>query len=329
MSVALVDDKTFRLTAEDWSNFKARGFAGPFTVYEPDEMKDIWRRVRLELFDRKNSVYAHNESGQGMVNISNYDRHLDHPFLADHISRSQIVDRLVGILGPDVLCWRTEFFPKNPGDEGTDWHQADTFASASGQPQLVWPTDAEFGGTVTVWTAFTDTDKETACMQFIPGTERTMFYDESRKMHYDPTRINAVEQDGVRRGFFGYDYRTLQKDPDWKPDESKAVAVPMRAGQCIMFWSTLMHASYPHLGKTKQMRMAFASRYVPTCVKVYPDTDVVTEYGGSISLEKYGTVLVTGRDEYGHNRVAKQTTLGKPFTVRPTAVGQHPEIHVA
>ncbi|MEU9778691.1 hypothetical protein AB0E18_29110, partial [Streptomyces sp. NPDC047968] len=29
-----------------------------------------------------------------------------------------------------------------------------------------------------------------------------------------PDGINHTVKDGVRRGFFGYDYRDLQKDPD-------------------------------------------------------------------------------------------------------------------
>ncbi|HEX7068256.1 MAG TPA: phytanoyl-CoA dioxygenase family protein [Candidatus Limnocylindria bacterium] len=98
--------------------------------------------------------------------------------------------------------------------------------------------------------------------------------------------------------------------------ESKAVSIPMKAGEFIMFWSTLMHASHPHLGKTRNMRMAFAARYVPTSVRIYPDTDVVTEYGGTISLAKYGAVLVCGRDEFGHNRIAERTLLGKAFKRR-------------
>lgn len=296
--------------------FHQRGYAGPFTLYEPEEMKTIWKRVRLELFDRSKSAYG-GDGGAGAVNIANYDRHLDNSFLADHICRAEIVDRVASILGPDVLCWRTEFFPKNPGDEGTDWHQADTFASASGDPQLVWPANSDFGGTVTVWTAFTDTDEERACLQFIPGTHETMFYDEKKRLHYDPNRINKNERNGIRRGFFGYDFSELKKDPNWEPDESQSISLPMRAGQFIMFWSTLVHASHPHLGKSREIRMGYATRFVPACVKVYPDTDTVTEYGGTISLEKYGTVVVSGVDEFRHNRVATHTTRGKPFVPRP------------
>jgi non-heme Fe2+,alpha-ketoglutarate-dependent halogenase len=303
----------FCLTSDELASFHARGYAGPFTIYQPDEMKAIWRRERLQLLDRSKAVYS-TEALSGNTNIANYDRHLDSLFLAEHITRPEIVDRVVSVLGPDVLCWRTEFFPKYPGDEGTDWHQADTFANASGTPQILWPEGAEdFGGTITVWTAFTEATEEMACLQFIPGSHITMHYDETKRMHYDPRKINQEEKDGVRRGFFGYDYRQLQVDPNWKPDESQAVSMVMRPGQAIMFWSTLMHASHPHKGQTNEIRMGFATRYVPTSVKIYPGTQEIEEYGGRVSLEKYGAILVAGKDEFGHNSIATRTTGGKIY----------------
>jgi non-haem Fe2+, alpha-ketoglutarate-dependent halogenase len=316
MQTARPQSREFALTSQELAGFHERGYAGPFTLYQPDEMKATWRRQRLHLLDRSKAIYQDEAAVSGGTNIANYDRHLDSDFLADHVCRPEIVDRVASVLGPNVLCWRTEFFPKYPGDEGTDWHQADTFANASGTPQILWPEAADFGGTITVWTAFTEANEDTACLQFIPGTHQTMFYDEAKRMHYDPNRINQEEKEGVRRGFFGYDYRQLQIDPHWKPDESKAVSMVMRPGQFIMFWSTLMHASFPHTGKTSEMRMGFASRYVPTSVKIYPDTEAIEEYGGRVSLENYGAVLVSGQDEFKYNRIATQTTRGKAFTAR-------------
>ncbi|MGH3767400.1 MAG: chlorinating enzyme [Pseudonocardiaceae bacterium] len=306
----------FSWTADELADFHRRGYAGPFTLYEPAEVKRIWRRERVRLMDRSAAVYQDTAAKSGVTNIANYDRHLDNAFLADHICRPEIVDRVSAVLGPNVLCWRTEFFPKYPGDEGTDWHQADTFANASGSPQILWPQDTEFGGTITVWCAFTEASIDMGCLQFIPGTHRTMFYDETKRMHYDPTKVNSVEKEGARRGFFGYDYRELQIDPDWKPDETRAVSMEMAAGQFIMFWSTLMHASHPHSGKTNDMRMGFAARYVPSSVRVYPDTDVVEEYGGRVSLERYGSVVVRGRNEYPGNRIATHTTRGDRFVAQ-------------
>jgi len=309
--------RQFALTPEEFAEFHARGYYGPFKVYEVDEMKALWRRERLSLMNRSHAIYQEEAAGSGNTNISNYDRHLDSQFLGDHICRPELVDRVCSVLGPDVLCWRTEFFPKYPGDEGTDWHQADTFANASGSPQIVWPGDGvHFGGTITVWTAFTEAGLDTGCLQFIPGTHETMFYDESKRMHYDPNRINRVSKNSVRRGFFGYDYRDLQISETFEPDESRAVSLVMRPGEGILFWSTLMHASMPHAGKTDDMRLGFAARYVPTSVRIYPDTEEIVEYGGRVSLERYGAVLVAGTNEYTHNRIATHSTTGHPFTTR-------------
>lgn len=309
----------FSLNSAELEKFSRDGYIGPFDVYGEAEMEEHLRKLRPKLINTKTSIYSGTGGTvSGSTNLANYDRHLDIDFLAEHVTRPEIVDRVASILGPDVLCWRTEFFPKYPGDEGTDWHQADNFSNVAGSkhPQIVWPEDAEFGGTITVWTAFTEATVETGCLQFIPGSHRTMNYDESKVMTYDADSINGVEKNGVRRGFFGYDYRQLQKDPDWSPDESKAVSQVMRQGQCIIFWSTLMHASHPHSGVSKKMRLGFAARYVPTSVRVYPYSDELEEFGGAASLEKFGNVLVAGKDDYHHNRFVSETVNGYPFAVR-------------
>lgn len=300
-----VSNKEFSLTNEELEAFKNNGYAGPFTIYEPEEIKEIWNRERIKLLDRSSAIYDDGKTIDAITNISNYDRHLDHEFLSKHILRPEIVDRITSLLGDDLLCWRSEFFPKYPGDPGTDWHQVDTFEFSSGEPQLTWPEDSEFGGTVTAWTAFTDTNKETACLQFIPGTHNVKYYDEKKNVEYNPNK----------KTFFGYDYKDFQIDPNWSPDLSKAVSFEMKAGQCILFWSTLMHASHPHLGNTDQMRLGFVSRYVPTKVKVYDGTENVKELGGEISLENYGCVLVSGENNFNHNVFKTQTTGGVPFEI--------------
>jgi non-heme Fe2+,alpha-ketoglutarate-dependent halogenase len=63
--------------------------------------------------------------------------------------------------------------------------------------------------------------------------------------------------------------------------------------------------------------MGYATRYVPSSVRVYPDTDVVEEYGGTVSLEKFGSVVVSGRTADNGNRIATATTSGRPFHARP------------
>ncbi len=305
--------KKFFLGREELEQFRTRGYLGPFTLFEPAEMNALWKRERLALWDRSKAPYPDTKPGTG---VYDYDRHLDNDFLAELVCRPEIVHPVASILGPDVICWRSEFFPKYPGSEGTDWHQADTFGGGNGIPHIVWPNGSDFGGALTMWMAFTEASEETGCLQFIPGTQGVMNFDESRGMHYDPTRVNQKEVNGVLRGFFGYDWREIQKDPNWEPDESKAVSVPCKAGQFVIFWSTLMHASLPHLGKTKNMRLGFTARYVPTSVSVYAamkETRRVDELGGSFGLDNFGSVLVSGRDEYGLNPLRTESLRGKPY----------------
>jgi non-haem Fe2+, alpha-ketoglutarate-dependent halogenase len=298
----------YKLSDAEIVKFREQGFIGPFTLYSPSETHQRYKAIRAALFDRERAAYDLPVQSP----IANYDRHLDVNLLSEHICHPGIVQRLIPILGPDLICWRSELFPKYPGDEGTDWHQADTFAHASGKPQIIWPGDQRFGGAVTVWTALTEAKEANGCLRFVPGTHEEMFYDESKKMQFDPDKINAVEKDGIKRGFFGYDYRSLQKDPNWKPDESKAVSIELEAGQCVIFWSTLMHSSFPNSTKDKT-RLGYACRYVPAFVRVYPDTDTVDEYGSKISLENYGVVVVSGEDHFDHNRKVDRNRRGVTF----------------
>jgi len=307
----------FRLTDVEVKQFERDGYFGPFKVFEPEEMKDRWKQIQRQLRDRSLAIYP--EGSGKAVTISNYDRHLDINLLAEHIMMPQIVDRVVSLLGPDVLCWRSEFFPKFQGDEGTDWHQAATFAHATGKVQLAWPAEPgkpSFLGTLTAWTAFTHSTRENGCLQLMPGTHTKMNYDESKGMEYDSSAINQREKDGVRRGFFGYDYRQLQKDPEWKPDESQAYDLVMEPGECVFFWSSIMHASRPHTGSKLDYRMGFAARYVPTQVRIYPNTDGLAEFGEGIRLDEYGAVLVAGEDTYGHNRLVDRNRRGFEFVPR-------------
>jgi non-heme Fe2+,alpha-ketoglutarate-dependent halogenase len=302
--------KQFGLTAQQLADFRKNGYAGPFDAYEADEIIAKYKRIRADLFDRSHAAYDLDNRSV----IAGYDRHLDVNDLTDHIMQREIVDKIADILGPDLICWRSELFPKYPGDEGTDWHQADTFAHASGEPQIIWPQNEDFGGAVTVWTALTDVTEENGCLRFIPGTHEEMVYDETKEMKYNPDDVNSVEKEGVKRGFFGYDYRNLQKDPNFKADESKAVSLTMKAGQFVIFWSTLMHSSFPNITKN-QTRLAVTARYVPSNVRVYPGSDSVEEYGSIMSLEKYGVVSVNGSNDFDHNRVVTENTRGKAFAI--------------
>ncbi|MBQ4796741.1 chlorinating enzyme, partial [Pectobacterium versatile] len=49
--------KTLHLTEEQVDSFHRNGYIGPLTIYSPDEMNDIWNKVRRQLPDRSNAAY--------------------------------------------------------------------------------------------------------------------------------------------------------------------------------------------------------------------------------------------------------------------------------
>ncbi|MDC6382020.1 chlorinating enzyme [Pseudomonas graminis] len=299
-------DNEWSLSLEQVEFFKKEGYLGPFRAYSEKEVDVFWKSARLKTFDYSKSVFGKSDSAKDP--ISSYDRHLDIDELAEHVCHPAIVAKLQSLLGRDVSCWRTEFFPKYPGDKGTDWHQGDTFAGLNGgKDALRWPKGGTDGGTITVWTALTDVTLDMGPMGIIPGTQNTRYYDETKPATYGEDK----------QGFYGYDYSELQVDPNWRPDESKAIYFTMKKGEFIIFWSTLLHGSLPHTGQTSTPRLGYASRYVPTSVRVYPDADTLTEFGRTVSLDQYGTVIVGGEDRFFHNRVRTHTTRGTPLKRLP------------
>ncbi len=280
-------------TNPDKAFFDENGYIGPVTVYDTEEMKSIWDQTRIQLLNKKNAIYS--------SNVMNYDRHLDIKAVSDIVSHPNIVRRAQNLLGPNILCWRTEWFPKYPGDQATAWHQAESFVAFEGGKKLVPTEPHESSWELTVWVAFTETTRETACLKVIPKTHNTWFFDETKNIEFDPS-ANAK---GGGEGFFGYDFEQLKIDPDWKPDESQALHLEMQAGECVMFTSRCLHGANPNTSKDKT-RMGMAIRYVPTDVKVYANhDDHYTHFGEVFSLDNYAAMLVAGEDTFGHNKLTR------------------------
>jgi non-heme Fe2+,alpha-ketoglutarate-dependent halogenase len=155
-----------------------------------------------------------------------------------------------------------------------------------------------------VWTAFTDATVENGCMQYVPGSHKRMYFDDSRRLTWRPETINQIVKKGVKRGLFGYDIQEIQIDPAWDPSECTPVNLELSAGQCILSWEATMHGSLPNVTRDRT-RMAFVARYVPPSVRIYPNQQGLDEYGGTADLAKWHAVLVSGVDRYGYNRLGE------------------------
>jgi non-haem Fe2+, alpha-ketoglutarate-dependent halogenase len=279
--------------------FQEQGFIGPFTLWEPEQMTAWWKEQRRALLDPRNSERA------VFANPLNYDRHLDIPGLRGIVSEPALVRRFQALIGSDVLCWRTEFFPKNPGDAGTGWHQVETYAIGEATEGMLEATNRSEGipMELTAWVAFTEATRENGCLKLLPSSHRSWRYDEKSRMKWDNRRPDAT--------FFGYNYDDIKLDKNWNPDDEQVAHVEMKPGQFIIFTARCIHGSNPNV--SRKQRMGFSIRVVPTHVKVYSEMAGFDEFGHHFDLSRHGCVLLGGRDDYGHNRIRTENAWGQPF----------------
>ena len=90
------------------------------------------------------------------------------------------MDRVEGILGPDIVLWQSNFFNKPPGAKEIPWHQDMNF----------WSSEIEPGINVSAWLAIDDTDVTNSCVQLMPGSHRKMI------PHVKATPEQAFRQQG-------------------------------------------------------------------------------------------------------------------------------------
>lgn len=287
----------------DIESFERNGFIGPIKLYEPEEAAEILRALRAANHDRSHILYDNN---------MNYDRHFDIPELSRHIMHPTILKYLRGILGSDLLCWRSEWFAKFPGGRGTEWHQVRDYSYTDGNPLIV-PTETDWNAYIdlTVWTAFTPATKETACMRFLPGSHKKFYYDEKKSVATG--RNGDYQHSKTDTGFFGYDFSEFKVDPAWDPESANPVDMELQAGECVIFTASCAHASHNNTSE-RQTRLAISGRYVPTHVRVYPDLSSYNAHGETFDLTNYATVLVSGADTYGHNKVRSANNRDQAFS---------------
>jgi non-haem Fe2+, alpha-ketoglutarate-dependent halogenase len=288
------------LTDEQVQSFKENGFIGPFDLYGEEEAPLIWNQAMIEMVTSKNK--PHNST------IINYDRHLDCDALSTHIAHPTIVHKLRSLMGDDIICWKTNIFEKQPGESGTGWHQVEAFtvfeSATVAYPSLRYTEETtQATQELTVWTAFSKADKSHGCLRFLPGSHKQWYYDETKPMSRD---VESKSHD-----FFGYDYSELKLDQDWDPEAHDVVDMEMKPGQFVIFLAKCIHGSHPNTSDTK--RLGFASRYVSPSVRVYEHINSLSGFGDSISLDYHGSVLVSGHDNYGHNRIHATNLNGFPF----------------
>ena len=163
-------------------------------------------------------------------------RHRSHvlfPWINEAIRHPGILDAVEDVLGPNLYCWNTSFFIKEPRDPGfVSWHQDATYWGSS--PDVM-----------TVWVALSPANLVSGCMKFIPGTHKTQV------SHADTFHSDNL----LSRG----------QEIAVEVDEAQAVYAQLEPGQASLHHVLLFHGSEPNTSDDR--RIGLAIRYIPTHVK--------------------------------------------------------------
>ncbi|WP_226649215.1 phytanoyl-CoA dioxygenase family protein [Microbulbifer variabilis] len=329
LSATQQDNKYF-LSAQERKFFTKNGYLPPFRVISSEEANAL---KELAVREYKNDFSGVSYLGKKIREIEKkYNRWTIEyaglyqalrlkPF-RELLRKPQIAERLASLLGDEIICWRTQFFDKLPGAEGTAWHQNATFREA-GKYAKLQPTQKTSPALIQLnaWVALSDTTRESGCLRILPGSftdarinylyefipENELFF--FSLLPFSPSylyRLGKIALYGrlfYKSAVILFSAEKLLGDNFF--DQFEVKDLEMKAGECLIFSSLNMHASYPNTSSHDE-RFSFVGRCTANHVKVapygkdsYPSLEGPIEY----TLPRVSSFQVYGKDTYGLNKI--------------------------
>ena len=195
------------------------------------------------------------KAGQPLQGNWRHKTHLLFTWADELVHHPKILDAVEDAIGPDILCWTTNFFIKEAHSPGfVSWHQDSTY----------WGLEPD--DVITAWVAFTDVTRENGYMQVIPGSHRI-----DQLPHVDTFHKDNL----LSRG----------QEIAVEVDRSKAVGLAMSAGEMSLHHIKLVHGS--EANRTDDRRIGFAIRYIPTHVRQTKTRDAAMLVCGTDSYHHF------------------------------------------
>ena len=205
------------------------GFLCPVPALSPAEARD--RRARLEAFEASQGQPLGRLPGQLRAKT-----HLLFPWLDDLVRNPAVLAAVEDLLGPDLLVYHLTMWIKEPGDDAfVSWHQDGTYFGLD-------PADQH----VTAWVALTDSLPETGCVMALPGSHR---------LGQLPHTTHRAAANLLSNG----------QQAELDVDAASAVPLAMRAGECSLHHTHLLHSSAPNRGRDRRIGVGIS--YIPTRVR--------------------------------------------------------------
>lgn len=222
---------TETLTASETRFFHDEGYLGPYAAYGANEAQPVQPLLESELFE---------STGPPPNGLKS--RHLDSRLVYDLCTHPAILDRVAGLLGPDIVLWQSNFFNKEPGSKEIPWHQDANFWTDQIEPNL----------TVSAWLAIDPAVSANGCVQLLPRSHRKLI------RHVEATSEHEFPE---------------QADPNaFDADPRQVVSMELKPGQFFLFTERMLHSSAPN--RSNRRRLGLAVRFTIPIVRSYKNHPV-------------------------------------------------------
>jgi ectoine hydroxylase-related dioxygenase (phytanoyl-CoA dioxygenase family) len=214
--------------------YRRDGYCFPVPALSPQEVAQV--RGCLEGYEAR--------TGQPLQGNFRHKAHLLFTWVDELVHHPKIVDAAEDVLGPNLLCWTSNFFIKEANSPGfVSWHQ-DAFYWGLSKDDVM-----------TAWVALSPANLQSGCMKFLPGSQTQDHIEHVDTFHKDNL---------LSRG----------QEIVVKVDGEKTVDCILAAGEMSLHHVKLVHGSEPN--RSNDRRIGLAIRYIPTDVRQLKVRDSAT-----------------------------------------------------
>lgn len=214
------------LSEDAVAQYRQAGFVHPVPCLAPGEARRY--RDALEAYERT--------SGQKSTLAIRGKGHLKMRILYDLVHDPRILDAVESVLGPNLLCWGSSLFVKEPNDPAfVAWHQDSYY----------WGLEPD--DVLSAWVAFAPSTIENGAMQVIPGSHRERRFPHAKSPDGSGNMISSHEEIAV------------------DVDEAQGISLLLGEGEMSLHHVNIVHGSPPN--RSTGRRYGFAIRYVATHVR--------------------------------------------------------------
>ena len=263
--------------------YHERGYHFPVRIFTPEEAGRLRDRFvgYLDEYQAELTPLLPRERAQYFV-----ETHLFLRWVYEIVSHQTILDAVEAVLGPDVLVWSSQWFPKMPRDPAyVSWHQ-----------------DAAYWGltppnVVTAWVALTRSNDASGCVRVVPGSHRDLL----------PQRETYAASNMLSRG----------QEIAVEVNPADAMSLELEPGECSLHHVGIVHGSGPN--ESAEPRIGLAIRNIsPDVVQQGRARDMVMLARGRDAHGHFDLIEPPQRDHaFGENRNHAESLARKRRNLLP------------